>query len=195
MKVIVHIGTEKTGSTSIQEYLYQNKRRLNKAGFYYLQSGGARNSRALASYCTSDHKDDDFLASIGVASLKEKAEFKREYIKSFRVEIKSLPKNIHTVIISSEHLHSRTNSQEEVNAVYELLSPFFSKIKIVCYLREQLATSVSLYSTAIKCGKVISFSKFLLNCKPENIYYNYYEMLNNWGKIFGLESLDINLFY
>lgn len=194
MKVIVHIGTEKTGSTSIQKYLYQNRRRLNKAGFHYLQSGAARNSRALASFCTSDHKGDDFLASIGVVSSKEKAKFKRDYIKDFRVEIKSLPKHIHTVIISSEHLHSRTNSHEEVNTVYELLSPLFSKIKIVCYIREQLATSVSLYSTAIKSGKVTPFNKFLLNCKPDNIYYNYYEMLNNWNNIFGLESLDISLF-
>lgn len=157
MKAIVHIGAEKTGSTSIQEYLCQNKRQLNKAGFYYLQSAGAINSRALASYCTNDSKRDDYLNDRGIVSLEEKTEFKRDFLKNFRTEMESIPKYIHTVIISSEHLHSRTSSQEEVNAVYELLSPFFSKIKIVCYLREQLVTCTSLYSTAIKNGKNMAF--------------------------------------
>lgn len=185
---------EKTGSTSIQEYLYLNEKKLCESGFYYFQGCDSRNSRVLAAYCTSEHKRDDYLGARGITSLKEKLEFKRDFLKSFRKEMALIPKKVHTVIISSEHLHSRVNTSAEVNNVYELLSSFFSKMKIVCYLREQLEACVSLYSTAIKNGKNIPFDDFLLTCKPENVYFNYYNMLSNWEKSFGLESLDVSLF-
>ena len=152
MKVIVHIGAEKTGSTSIQEYLYDNISLLSNAGFYYYCSSVYKNSRALPAYCMDDHIYDDFLRNKGIRSVQKKIDFKHEFLKNFSAEMKSVPKKIHTVIISSEHLHSRLRSQEEVGNVRELLSPFFSDVKIVCYIREQVRTCTSLYSTAIKIG-------------------------------------------
>jgi hypothetical protein len=194
LKAIIHIGTEKTGTTSIQEYLYQNQEQLRDAGFYFIQSAGKRNNRALPSYCMDDERYDDFFWERGITSLNEKNEFKGDLLISFTEEINSIPKGIHTVIISSEHFHSRTISQEEVRNVYVLLSTFFSEIKIVCYIRDQVDTCTSLYSTAIKAGWAISFDDFIQGCKPENTYFNYYEMLNNWERSFGFESLDISIF-
>ncbi len=79
--------------------------------------------------------------------------------------------------------------------VYNLLSSCFDEIKIVCYLREQVDTCTSHYSTHLKSGGTDSFSAFLERCKPSNYYFNYYEMLTNWERCFGLEALDISLFW
>jgi hypothetical protein len=34
-KALLHIGTEKTGSTSIQNFLYKNESELNKRGYFF----------------------------------------------------------------------------------------------------------------------------------------------------------------
>ncbi len=194
MKAIVHIGTEKTGTTCIQQFLYLNRKKLLSEGYYFVQSPGKTNNRALPAYCIADDKFDDFFRAEGINTLQEKEEFKQSFIKKFDFELQNLPEKIHTVIISSEHFHSRLETEAEVGNVYTLLSTYFDEIKIVCYLREQAATCTSFYSTFLRAGGTESFEKFLERCKPANAYYNYQSMLENWGRAFGQESLDISLY-
>ena|GEM_PF-566319 len=194
MKAIVHIGTEKTGTTSIQGYLYQNRGKLKGAGFHFLQSAGKRNNQALPAYCLDENRPDDYFRNQGIQTLKQRQEFKRLFIKAFDSEIRGLPQHITTVIMSSEHFHSRIRTEAELDNLSEVLTPYFDEIKIVCYLREQATTCQSYYSTHLKSGGTESFSEFLGRCRPENIYFNYHEMLANWERCFGFESLDVSLF-
>lgn len=43
MTAYVHIGTEKTGTTSIQEFLYINKSIIQKQNYFFAQSIGIKN--------------------------------------------------------------------------------------------------------------------------------------------------------
>ncbi len=194
MKAIVHIGTEKTGTTSIQRYLYQNRGKLKGAGFHFLQSAGKRNNQALPAYCLDENRPDDYFRNQGIQTLKQRQEFKRLFIKAFDSEIRGLPQHVTTVIMSSEHFHSRIRTEAELDNLSEVLTPYFDEIKIVCYLREQATTCKSYYSTYLKAGGTDSFSEFLGRCRPENVYFNYHEMLANWERGFGFESLDVSLF-
>tara|TARA_B110000483_G_scaffold137277_1_gene164136 strand:- start:4468 stop:6093 length:1626 start_codon:yes stop_codon:yes gene_type:complete len=194
LKAIVHIGTEKTGTTSIQRYLYQNRAKLKGAGFYFLQSAGKRNNQALPAYCLDENRPDDYFRNQRIQTLKQRQEFKRLFIKAFDSEIRGLPRHVTTVIMSSEHFHSRIRTEAELDNLSELLTPYFDEIKIVCYLREQATTCKSYYSTHLKSGGTDSFSEFLGRCRPENVYFNYHEMLANWERGFGFESLDVSLF-
>jgi hypothetical protein len=194
LKAIVHIGTEKTGTTSIQEFLYQNRKRFKTAGFHFIQSAGEQNNRILPAYCIDDEKPDDFFRDKGLQTLEQRIEFKREFIKEFEGEIHSLSGNIHTVIISSEHFHSRIRTEREMDNVYRLLSTYFSEFKIICYLREQATTCTSGYSTNMKTGGVESFDTYLQRCNPNNYFFNYYDMLGNWERCFGFGALDVSLF-
>lgn len=194
MKAIVHIGTEKTGTTSIQGLLYLNRKKLRKAGFHFLQCAGPMNSRAIPAYCLGDDSFDDFFRDNGITTAEAKEKFRATFRRDFEQEIRELPDSIHTVIISSEHLHSRIRSVEEMDKVHELLTSSFDEIRIICYLREQAATCTSFYSTYIKTGGTESLKKVLKRCKPGNPYFNYDSMLANWERCFGIGSLDINLF-
>lgn len=194
MKAIVHIGTEKTGTTSIQRYLYLNRKKLSAAGYHFIQSAGETNNRALPAYCVADERFDDFFRAEGITTHEEKEQFKRSFINRFEAELQGLPKRIHTVLISSEHFHSRISTEAELHNVHALLSTYFDEIKVVCYLREQVATCVSYYSTHLKGGGIASFGKFLERCKSTDIYYNYALMLKNWESFFGFEALDVSLF-
>lgn len=194
MKAIVHIGTEKTGTTSIQSFLYQNRRKLRKAGFHFLQCAGKTNNRALPAYCLHNDRTDDFYRNLGISTLEARIEHKRKFIIELEKELGGLPSHIKAVVISSEHFHSRIRTEEEMDNVHELLSTYFSEIEIVCYLRDQITTCTSYYSTALKSGNPSSFAAFIERCKPKNYYFNYEEMLQNWERCFGLKALNVSLF-
>lgn len=194
MKAIVHIGTEKTGTTTIQNFLYQNRRKLKSAGYYFMQSPGKHNHQAIPAICLSDDKYDDFFRIKGIETLEERKAYKAQFTAEFEAELKGLGPSIHTVILSSEHFHSRIRTEGEMDNVHRFLSPYFDDIRIICYLREQAVTASSYYSTSLKSGGDVSFLDFMRRCGPSNYYFNYYEMLGNWERAFGLKALDVSLF-
>ncbi|WGL17291.1 hypothetical protein PVT68_03075 [Microbulbifer bruguierae] len=194
MKLLLHIGTEKTATTTIQGALFENRELLRDNGFHFLQCAGSRNNIKIPYYCVNDDKYDDYLRNQGILNINDKEKFKIRFKKKLNHEIERIPRNISTVIISSEHFHSRTNTAEEIQKVRNLLSEYFSEIRIICYLREQSSTCESLFSTAIKCGETKSLQEIIEDCTPANIYYNYYNMLSNWSNAFGLDNLSVRIF-
>ena len=194
MKAIVHIGTEKTGTTSIQSFLYQNRSALRKSGYHFLQCAGKTNNRDVPTYCMSKDRDDDFYRNLGITTVDGRRAYKRTFIQKLEKELSGLPANTRAVIISSEHFHSRLQTREEVQNVHRLLSRYFSEIDIVCYLRDQITTCTSCYSTALKSGNSSSFIEFVERCTPDSHYYNYWEMLQHWESCFGPDALHVSLF-
>jgi len=55
--LILHIGTEKTGSTSIQRYLAKNRVRLREAGVLFPLAPGLDNQRALTAAAEENTQD------------------------------------------------------------------------------------------------------------------------------------------
>lgn len=194
LKAIVHIGTEKTGTTSIQSFLYQNRGKLQEKGFHFLQCAGETNNRALPSYCLNDDHQDDFFRNLGITTLEARLAYKRQFIADLENELAGLPSHIGAVIISSEHFHSRIQTEAEMDNVHRLLSTYFSEIEIVCYLRDQPSTCISYYSTVLKSGSTSSFAEFIRHCRPNNTYFNYWRMLQNWERCFGFDALNVSLF-
>ncbi len=194
MKAIVHIGCEKTNTRAIQQFLYLNRKKLRKAGFHFVQSAGESDHRAIPIYCVSEPKIDNTSRAEGITTPAEQDQFNQRFLSEFDSEIRSLPAHIHTVLISSEQFHRRIKTAADMDNVHRLLTGYFEEIKIVCYLREQVITCTRNYSTLLKSGGIVSFEKLLDTCRPNNAYYNYLDMLENWERCFGLDSLDISLF-
>ena len=59
MKLILHIGMEKTGTTSLQQWLFQNKILLSNNGFGISEILGEGNNRKLPSYFIDDYDDEN----------------------------------------------------------------------------------------------------------------------------------------
>lgn len=195
MKLIVHIGTEKTGTSSIQNALFENKALLLEKGFYFSQCAGSRNNIQFPLSCMQyDREDEDYyFTNNGIATNQQRAQYYNELKKKFEDEVSALT-DIHTVIISSEHFHSLLVDEQEVKTFKDLLGDMFSSIKIVCYLREQVATCISHYSTRIKTGDSDDLSTFIKRCTPQNPYYNYLDLLDRWSTVFGKSNLIVGLF-
>jgi len=194
MDLIVHIGTPKTGTTSIQEALFKNKEVLASHGFHFLQCAGKRNNRKLAVYCLGPDKYDNYCANHNITTSDDKKRFNEEFYSYFIEELDSLGPGIHTVLMSCEQLSSRLKTPADVKKIRDLVSPHFAGIKVLCYLREQCDAAHSLYTTSLRSGKKHEFDEFLSRCHPDNRRYNYLEMIDRWVSIFGRESIVVKLY-
>lgn len=195
MKLIVHIGTEKTGTTTLQGALFKSKEELKKYGIHFLQCAGKRNNRALASYCLSDNKiSDHYFKAKNIKTPNDKKRFELEFQEAFRKEVVGLSQSIDTVIVSSEHFSSRVTEANEIKRLQKLWQPYFEEVIVVCYLREQMSMCSSLYSTSIRSGQSRAADAFFKTCKPSNPYYNYDQMLSIWEQVFGIENIIVKIF-
>lgn len=141
-RIYVHIGSEKTGSTTIQSSLEVNRLKLQEQKLIYpvIQD----KYKSLLSLPFDQEKNHNDI--LGGRSIKKISEFIKE---NLRKEFKSNELNY---IISSELLHSRLRTIESLINLREFLERYFDNICIICYQRDPWEKAVSLLSESIKIG-------------------------------------------
>ena len=189
MKLFLHIGTLKTGTTTIQEFLRKNKELLKKQDILIPSSISYNgNHRWLTVLAYEKNIKDDFTREV----FKNKSELRKKLInkklKEFKQEISSSNENI--CIISSEHLSHRLKTKKDIRNLKKILDELFDEITVILYIRESMSGAISLHSTLIKQGK--QFDGI-----DSNWYSNVINNLNiikTWEKIFSKKNLKIKLF-
>lgn len=185
MKLVLHIGTEKTGTTAFQIWMDENTEVLRKQGVWYTQAFDLPNNRALSVISRRADEREDGFGFYGIQTEEDHAAFRAKTIAAFEADVAAArAAGAHTYFISSEHCHSRLRFQEMVDRAAELLKPKFDEVEIVCFLRPQIDTAVSLASTGSRVGVFIE-EKFFERVKPGNPYYNYPALLERWANAFG----------
>ena len=154
MRLLLHIGTEKTGSTAIQEALQNSRTHLLKQGYALPAFLHEANHRALACAFISDAESDDFLRAQGLLDGADRAAFRDQLLESLAADLRSLESRAHSYVLSSEHFHSRLRSVEEVEYFARRVLPLFSSVRILCYLRRQDRLALSFYSQKLRDGYV-----------------------------------------
>ena len=137
-KLILHIGTEKTGSTSIQVFLRINQKRLAESGVGVPSDLGDTLHFRLQLLANDEDTSDDFIMNLGLHLNKELREKTlSEWRNQLYQEVES--SLAQTWIISCETLHSRLLKDSELVRLREILSPLFDRIDVLVYLREPLS--------------------------------------------------------
>ena len=192
MKCLLHIGTEKTATTTLQNWLYANKAELSKAKVYLSDNLGKTNNRLIPAYFKKNL--DDWAMHNGVRNQVEKDKYFNGFIEKLIKEVSIAEKSHKTFIITSEHLHSRLTTKKEIEHLHSFLVSVFDKVKIVCYFRDQFDVAVSLYSTALKTDSFTDIESFVDQAKPDNYYYNYLRIADNWSEVFGKENCSFRIY-
>jgi hypothetical protein len=178
MKLIIHIGTEKTGSTSLQRWLTLNGKELVNYGVWYSSALGNQDNRLIAVYAVDTESEDDGFVQAKIYSKSDHEAFRERIKLEFSKEVEdAISHNCHTFIISSEHLHSRLTSSYMVGRVKELVSGFFDEIEVLCYLRPQAHLLQSRLSVGIRN---FTFGQHEFETYFEEHYYNYDKLFNRW---------------
>ena len=149
MHLTLHIGAEKTGSTSIQETLFDNLEALSEQSIFVPQSlkSWGHHARLYTLFKPFDYSDE-FLESELCSSQHDRPELINKWKDDFCHEIGNARAG--HCIISSEFLHSRLSSAEEINQLRLFLDTLFSSYTIIIYIRNQIEAAASLVSTAVR---------------------------------------------
>ncbi len=167
MKIYLHIGTEKTGTTSIQLFLSKNREELSNNKIMYSKVLGDPNNIRLSIALQNIDKIDDSRIHSKIITKESIVNFRDELSNDLSEEIHREKPDI--LIISSEYLSSRMDNPDELERLKAFLNQFSEDITVIVYLRRQDKFFESLYSTAIKKGHIMDFSFPYLE-KKEKIF-------------------------
>ncbi|WP_270937897.1 hypothetical protein, partial [Falsiroseomonas oryzae] len=192
-RAILHIGTEKTGSTAIQAGLAGMRDALAAQGVAYARSPGHRNHQALALYAAGPGAGGEGLA-LRDRLRRGAGDAPEDWLpRAIAEEVAALPPTIHTLVFSNEHCHSRVRTEEGARRLQALLAPHFQDVHVVVYLRRQDELAVSRHSTRIKTGGT---RRAILPRAGERAdgYFDHAALLARWGAAFGVAALRPRLF-
>jgi len=173
---ILHIGAEKTGTTSIQKHFGRHADALRRRGYWYpasLAEPGSFVHTRLSDI--GRNRKPDSAAKFGQA-------FQRELDEAARA-------GAHTAIISSEFLHSTVRKAFGVRRIRDFLEPFFGDTRIVYYARRQDNMLVSMHSTAVRGGFTSSASALAVYQGKGHYYFDHAAVCELWAETFGRENL------
>lgn len=189
-KLFLHIGLEKTGTTTIQEFLHVNNKAIEQRGFFLLSALGAKNQKLLCAYSLRyDSKD--------VAIKSQNLPSDVSSIDSFRTKIEqklitqASSTTAPNAIITSEDL-SRLFNADEVERTMDLVKSIAEQIYVVVFVRRQDLLAVSRY-----------YSLLLGGAKTKNIFpivsesgsfYNYHRNISLWSDLVGRQNILIQVF-
>lgn len=164
-KLILHVGTHKTGTTSTQDTLALNRALLQRHGLIYPKIGPSNGHHSLVTDWIDlpKHYHHDMSAT---ESWKRLA---KEHGPSDR-----------TVLISTEELsRGNPNMRVDMAQLRELCSAF-NEVKIICFLRNQAAFIQSIYLQVVKGGYNIPWQAFINKALNERtatgLYLDYTEL-------------------
>jgi hypothetical protein len=177
LKIIVHIGTEKTGTTSLQIWMHENERALVRAGIWYCSTLG-RTVNSLASvYAAGVSAGPEMLHIAGVHDEDGLDDFRQTVAADFRAEFKKAMKSgCSAFVIRSEHLHSRVTNEQQTERLKSLWAGFDVTEEFILLLRPQADLARSLQSTAARSGGEVSQKRYLKTANgPSFGYFDIYK--------------------
>jgi len=193
MKTIyLHIGTPKTGTTSIQEYLIANELKLHANGYLVPRSSRINNGShiCLTNYALDVERECRLRLVCNTHTHEDILKFRKKIFGKLRQEIREYPGEC--VILSDEHCYRRLVNESEFTRLKQLFEGLYNQLKVIIYIREQSDMFCSNYSTSLKnnnkevIGNLAKFSR--------TDYLNYNQTIKKWETIFGIENIILRIF-
>lgn len=201
-RAVVHIGHEKTGSTSLQYTLDEDREALCEAGFLFPKSPGRYNHTNLVVACQNEGVVDNIkahqLARQGINEVELRQKFEVKFSQELRRH-----EDWHTLIISSELITSRLHDRREIDRLLAILQAHVDEVEIILFLRRQDRLALSRFSSALRSGHSgfdvvfadMSHAAFFEAGEQRNIdditqFYDYERIL---GRFENREGVNLNV--
>lgn len=170
VRIILHIGSTKTGSTYLQHLMEQNRPVLLQQGIWYPEVG-------LFWQANRPHKQAGH-AHFAPAAIQGKEEL-RDYVETGLDILRRLGSPIHTIVLSSEAFFLNENAP--------LLADYFGDYdtRMIVYLRRQDDWANSQYAEFVAGGAVGRVSESMadwLRLDVTRKRLDYYGILERWAE-------------
>ena len=180
-KCILHIGTPKTGSTAIQQFLKANYDALSERDIL----AHAKLANELAKALIPWHVRTRHLKKLGVQNPQKHARLKKKVNRALHKLASSEQNAQKVVILSSERFYSPLN-QIDLNHLKEILDYYFESVDLVCFFRDPLDFVASGYNESIKAaysGSLKAYIKHYINSSV----WRYFSNFKLWSSVFGAD--------
>lgn len=185
--VVLHIGSGKTGTTTVQQYLRRHPEQLAGLGVLYPRSPGRLRHTKLGLAVLPDaalaHSRDWLGGDFPPPDV-----FRRRFRRRLRREIEQ--SGASRVLFSDEGLFAV--SEAAVGNLREMLDGFIRSVRVIVYLRRQDDHLVSRYQQVVKMGEVAPLSTWAT--KDFTRTYDYYSRLTIWQRALRPDQLVVRPF-
>lgn len=194
MKAIIHIGTQKTGTTTIQSFLAQNRASLSTQGLRFepfTPRNIAQMELGLAGIVRSGGvlEVPNKLYAMGVRGKASQGAYVDRLETKLREGVQMWPE--HTYIASSEQIHAWLASRKRIEAMHQFLTDIFTEVRYVVYYRPQEDFMLSTYSENIRRGEFGTLDDHI-NTLINRMNFNRRAQI--WASVVGRENLTVRLF-
>lgn len=181
LDLVVHIGSGKTGTSSIQAFLHRNRQRLAELGHLYPRTPGL----GLSIY--PDSQLDGFIGWHRQGAASPDA-FRKSFRRRLIREISE--SGLSRVLFSDEALYPAPNVA--LRRLGELVDRLAGSLRLVVYLRRQDDHLVSKYQQVVKEGE----TKRLVEQTRRNLAgtYDYYLRLRSWERLLEPDEFVVRRF-
>lgn len=183
----IHVGTHKTGSTSLQAFCFNNKQRLQGLGYYYPTSGsyfGKNSGHSWLAYALAGRRPVWLPPEAAVPEPTACVQEIRDHIAASRAD---------HVLISSEHFFIRLSPQQ----LYQTFEGLGYQLKVIVFLRPQDEFLESRYAQLVWRGSLgaLSFEDFVdQELADPNGYCYYHQRLERLADVFGKDNIAVRTF-
>ena len=192
MKIFLHIGMAKTGTTSIQRFCMENREQLATNGIYYPASVMNRhgNHTCLAAYSHDNDRTTPLKMELGIVDNDKIQKFRRLIFQGLSAEFAA--QKPESVFMSNEHLSIMPNPSE-IERLRNLLRAFSDDITVIVYVRKQMDQHVALHATRVLRGE----SKLNMDLDPgikNHPNYDFLGRIDTWADYFGKGNIIVRPF-
>lgn len=185
LKLIIHAGTPKTGTTSLQTYLDKKQSKLRKRGVLY-----PHNLEKLKNPSAPKHQwfEKNLVTT-----------HRRHLLENFKNIISQVSKDTHTIILSSEGIYNYWwDFPEQSKAILSELAELFDT-QVWVWFREPLGFIESYYKQCIRNPKVdnnpcygrdLSFAE-MLDIEWFSKHLNYQGFVTECQAVFGQNKVSV----
>ncbi|MCL5776523.1 hypothetical protein M1105_05915 [Limibaculum sp. FT325] len=178
-RCIVHLGCEKTGTTSVQAHFARNRAGYRAAGVLYPKTGCDPRG--------SVHK------RISGAIRGEPPEVEAEVFEALAAEVAGAG-GCGTVVLSSEFFHSQFRRHARIAALRDALGAIFDRVELILYVRRQDRMALSMHSTALKGGWTAEKNPLSVRKGKGDYYFDFAAIADNWAGVFGRDALKVRIY-
>lgn len=172
-KFFLHIGTHKTGTSSIQSTMTKLKKDLRGENIIYIPF-----SPEMGTFVVSEKVDTSFI--------EKSKKFLDSYTSSYQGS-----KNIRYVMshegFSGDPRKGYSNAAINAEMLSKILEPY--DVEVIIYLRQQDSFLESMYTQSIHEGDSLSFDEFMAGCRQYR--YDWYDLIDSYANYFGKDHVTV----
>ncbi|MBV8977465.1 MAG: hypothetical protein JO261_07205 [Alphaproteobacteria bacterium] len=178
---VLHLGSEKTGTSSVQRYLGQHRDALLQDGIWY--------PRSFASPTAHVH------LGLSSAALRDSLKADNPDVAAFATELASIKaRDVRMTVFSSEFFHSEMRDRGAVERLKAFLAQHFDAFRLVYYARRQDHMLASMHSTAVQGGWSTNPAALSVYETKGHYYFDHAAICDLWAGVFGRESLVCRIY-